>query len=126
LGATDAPFLKARLTADWETPASSATSYEVAPAVSESFLFAITPHPDVSLLLMTSKAFDRAEARTIFSHHRAGLVGQHALIGTRLDELANPEAAGEAGVLPGGRSMVRADDLVAIGNVGARAKNSAP
>ena len=50
------------------------------------------------------------------------LVGQHALVGDGLEELADPEAARVAGREPGRQGVVGADHLVAVGDVGARAE----
>ena len=53
---------------------------------------------------------------------RAGLVGQHLLVGAGLHELADPQPAGVARRLLGRQRVVGADHLVAIGDVGARAE----
>src|SRR5207237_10117532 len=57
-----------------------------------------------------------------FADHRRGLVADHLLICTGLDELANPEATRVARRLARWQRMIRADHLIAVRDVGARAK----
>ena len=82
----------------------------------------IAPHAQVTLRLVAGEALDLAEARAVFAHQGARFVGQHALVGDRLDELADPEPAGIAGGALGGQRVVGADHLIAIGHIRARAE----
>src|SRR6185312_12412653 len=80
---------------------------------------AVTAHAHIGLLSVRDKAFQHAEPRADFADLGARLVGQHLLIGAGLDELADPQPAGEARVLLGRQRVVGADHLVAVGDIGA-------
>src|SRR5665213_2105680 len=82
---------------------------------------AIAAHANISLLGMGDEAFQNAKPRAVFADHGGSLIGQHLLIGARLEKLADPEPAGEARVLLGRQRVVGADHLVAIGDIGAGA-----
>src|SRR6185437_1446323 len=85
-------------------------------------LSAVAPHAQIGLFLMAPEAFDSAEAAAVFADHRARFGGFDFLIGARLKELADPEAAGIAGGALGRERVVGADHLVAVRDVGALAE----
>src|SRR5712672_2556911 len=72
----------------------------------------------IGLFLVPPEAFDRAEPAAISADGRARLGSLHFLMGARLEEFADPEAAGVAGRALGRQRVVRADDLVTVRYVG--------
>ena len=83
---------------------------------------AVAAHADVGLLGVAGEAFQHAEPRAVLADRSARRVGQNALVGEGLEELADPKPAGVAGGLLGRQRMVGADHLVAVGDVGARSE----
>src|SRR5215218_8301200 len=73
----------------------------------------IPPHPDVRLLGVAGEALEHAQARAHLADAGRRLIGEYALVGDGLEELADPQAAGVARRLLGRQRVVRADDLVA-------------
>src|SRR5688572_15569885 len=81
---------------------------------------AVAPHAHIGLLGMSVEAFENAQPRAMLADQRRGFVGEHLLIGTGLEKLADPEPAGIARRLSGRQRVVGPDHLVAIGDIGAR------
>src|SRR5215217_2833644 len=80
---------------------------------------AIAAHADIGLLGMADKALEHREARAIFADHRRGFVGRDGLPRTGLHEFPHPQATRIARRLHRGESVIGADDLITIGNIGA-------
>src|SRR5919202_3027347 len=123
--------LNTRDTVDWDTPAKRATSFEVTGrpiALPMSFacrpiatlfhsLRTVASHAQIALCLVGHKAFKLAEPRAVLPDQCAGLGRSHLLIGHRLEEFADPQAACVARRATGRQRMVGADHFVAIGDV---------
>ena len=77
---------------------------------------------DVCLLRMTREPFKNAQARAVLADKYGRFVSEDSLIGTSLQELAHPQAAREACSTGCRQRVVRADNLVSIGNVRAGAE----
>src|SRR5258707_273379 len=80
---------------------------------------ATPPDAQVGLFLVGREVFDGAQPRAVIAHQGRRFVGQHALVSARLDEFAHPQSTGVARRFHGGQRVVGADDLVAVGHVGA-------
>src|SRR5271155_4223352 len=88
--------------------------------IAQRFALSIAAHAQIGLLLVAGESLQVAEARTVAANQRAGFIGGYALIGTGLDELAHPQAARIARRAHGRQGVIRADDLVPEGHIGAR------
>ncbi len=77
----------------------------------------ITPHAQIGLRLMARETLKLAQARAVFAYSSRRL-RCHTLVGTGLDELADPEAARVTGRQLGRQGVIRADHFVAIGDIG--------
>src|SRR6202048_3018819 len=83
---------------------------------------AVTPHAHIGLLGVSEETFEHAQPGAIFADQRGSLVGEHLLVGARLEEFADPEAAGVARRFFGRQGVVGPDHLVAVGDVRAGAE----
>ena len=81
----------------------------------------ITPHAQIGLRLMARETLKLTESRAVFTDSSRRL-RCHTLVGTGLDELADPEAAGVTSRKLGRQGVIRADNLVSIGDIGFRPK----
>src|SRR6516225_9296051 len=87
-----------------------------------SIALAKAAHANIGLLLVAREVLERAQPGAHFADLDRSFVGEDALVAVRLDELADPQPARVAPRAHGRQRMVRADYLVAIGDVGAMAE----
>ena len=71
---------------------------------------------------MADEAFQHAQPRAVLADHCRGLIGHHLLITVCFQKLANPQPTSVAPCLFRRQRVVGADHLVAIRDIGARAK----
>ena len=77
----------------------------------------ITPHPQIGLRLMARETLKLTESRAVFAD-RSRRFRCHSLVGTGLDELADPEAARVTSREFSRQGVIRTDYFVAIGDIG--------
>src|ERR1700733_11280979 len=83
---------------------------------------AVAADADIGLFGMRDETFEHAQPRVVFADHGARRVGEHFLVGAGLQEFSDPQSSGIARRLLGRQRVIRADHLVAIGDIGARPK----
>src|ERR1700738_2536995 len=73
---------------------------------------AVAANADIRLLTVADEALERTESRAVLADFSGRLVGHDLLVGTGLEELPDPQAAGVTGSLSSGQSVVRTDHFV--------------
>src|SRR5688572_27980512 len=71
---------------------------------------------------MPRKSFQHAKPRAVFADERRRLIGSNTLICNGLEKLADPQSAGVTRCTLSRQGMISSDHLVAVCNIGSRAK----
>ncbi len=87
------------------------------PSIDHLCLISITPHAQIGLRLMARETLKLTQARAVFAY-RSRRFRCYTLVGSSLNELADPEAARVPSRKLGRQGVIRADYFVPIGNIG--------